>query len=73
LVEVRASNVIFQGGGQYRESERAIRAMMPGNAGGAKGPHFMVRFPRRRGEVIGDEPANTSKDPDTSAKALFEG
>jgi len=59
-VEVRASNVIFQGDGQYRVSERAIRAMMSGNAGGAKGPHFMVRFQRRRGEVIGDEPANTS-------------
>jgi hypothetical protein len=73
LVEVRTSNVIFKGDGQDRESERAIRALMSGNAGGAKGPHFMVRFPRRRGEVIGDEPANTSKDPDASAKAIFEG
>jgi hypothetical protein len=46
---------------------------MLGNAGGAKDPHFMVRFQRRRGEVIGDEPANTGKDPNASAKALFEG
>ena len=72
-MEARPSNVIFKGDGQDRESERVIGALRPGNAGGAKGPHFMVRFQRRRGEVIGDEPANTSKDPDASAKALFEG
>ena len=72
-MEARTSNVISKGDGQDRESERVIRALMPGNAGGAKGPHFMVRFQRRRGEVIGDEPANTSKDPNASAKALLEG
>lgn len=72
-MEVRSSNVIFKGDGQDRGSERAIRAVMSGNTDGAKGPHFMVRFQRRRGEVIGDEPANTIKDPDTSAKAIFEG
>jgi hypothetical protein len=72
-VEVRTSNAITKDDGQDRESERAIRALMSGNAGGAKGPRFTVRFQRRRGEVIGDEPANTNKDPDTSAKAIFEG
>lgn len=72
-MEGRPSNVIFKGDGRDRESERVIGAVMSGNADGAKGPHFMVRFQRRRGEVIGDEPANTTKDPDTSAKAIFEG
>ncbi len=71
MAEVRTSNVIFKNDGQDRESERAIRALKSGNAGGAKGPHFKVRFQRRRGEVIGDEPANTSKDPDASAKAYL--
>ena len=42
-MEVRTSNVIFEGDRQDRESERAIRALMPGNAGGAKGPDFIVR------------------------------
>jgi hypothetical protein len=27
-----------------RESERVIRPLMPGNAGGGKGPHFLVCF-----------------------------
>src|ERR1700731_1315404 len=43
-----------------RESDGAIGALMPGNAGGAKGPDFWGED----GEVvvIGDEPANTIND-----------
>src|SRR3989442_1816084 len=36
-------------------------------------PSLLVRFRRRRGAVIGDEPGNTIKDPDASEKAVFEG
>src|SRR5712692_8437321 len=32
-----------------------------------------MRFGRRRGEVIGDEPGNTNEDPDTSEEAVPKG
>jgi hypothetical protein len=63
LAEAPASNVIFKGGGQDRESDRVIRASMPGNASGAKDTPLQGALSKkeRRGDC--DEPANTSKDP----------
>jgi hypothetical protein len=37
---VAAPNVARKGGRPVWESERAIRPMRPGNAGGGKGPYF---------------------------------
>jgi len=37
---------------------RAIGALMPGNAGGAKGPDFWCAFEDGDVKVIGDEPDN---------------
>jgi hypothetical protein len=45
-----------------RESDGAIGALMPGNAGGAKGPDFWCAFEDGEVVVIGDEPANTIND-----------
>src|SRR5262249_31316275 len=42
-----------------RESDRVIRALRPGNAGGAKGPDFWCAFEDGEGMVSGDEPDNT--------------
>ena len=42
-----------------RESDRVVRALRPGNAGGAKGPDFWCAFEDGEVTVIGDEPANT--------------
>ena len=39
-----------------RESDRVVRAMMPGNAGGAKDPDFWCAFEDSEDMVIGDEP-----------------
>jgi len=44
LMEVCASNVCLQGRRSDRETERAVVAWRPGNAGGAKGPHFGRAF-----------------------------
>jgi len=40
-------------------SERAIVAEKPGNAGGAKGPHFGWVLEEGKEEVIDDESGNT--------------
>jgi len=40
-------------------SERAIVALKPGNAGGAKGPHFRCVSQGGKAEVIDDESDNT--------------
>src|SRR5215475_12010988 len=41
-----------------RESDGAIGALMPSNAGGAKGPDFWCAFEDGEVKVIGDEPDN---------------
>jgi hypothetical protein len=43
----------------WRESDRVLRALKLGNAGGAKGPAFWCAFEDGEGMVIGDEPDNT--------------
>ncbi len=53
-----------------RASDRVIRALMPGNAGGAKDPDFWHAFEVGEVKVIGDEPGNTGKDPDPTEKAI---
>ena len=54
----------------WRESDRVIRASMPGNAGGAKDPDFWRAFEDGEVTVIGDEPSNTGKDQDPSEEAI---
>ena len=54
----------------WRESDRVIRPLKPGNAGGGKGPGFWCAFEDGEGKVIGDEPGNTDSDPDPSEKAV---
>jgi len=39
---------VFQGAGRKRESERGVRALRPGNAGGAKAPCFRGAFEEER-------------------------
>jgi hypothetical protein len=46
----------------WRESDGVVGALMPGNAGGAKGPDFWCAFEDGEVVVIGDEPENTIKD-----------
>jgi len=45
-----------------RESDRVVRALRPGNAGGAKGPDFRCASEDGEVEVIGDKPGNTVED-----------
>ena len=54
----------------WRESDRVIRPLKPGNAGGGKGPDFWCAFEDGEVKVIGDEPCNTDSDPDPSEKAV---
>ena len=54
----------------WRESDRVIRPLKPGNAGGGKDPDFWCAFEDGKVTVIGDEPANTDCDPDPSEKAV---
>src|SRR5580704_477749 len=54
----------------WRESDRVIGPLKPGNAGGGKGPDFWRAFEDGEVKVIGDEPANTDYDPGSSEKAL---
>ena len=42
-----------------RESDRVIRALRPGNAGGAKDPDFWCAFEAGEVRVIDDESSNT--------------
>ena len=42
-----------------REPDRVIRALRPGNAGGAKDPDFWCAFDDGEVRVIGHEPSNT--------------
>jgi hypothetical protein len=51
-------------------AHRVVRASRPGNAGRAKGPDFWCALEDGEVKVIGDEPANTEKDPDPSARAV---
>ena len=51
-------NVVFRRR-SWRESDRVIRALRPGNAGGAKDPDFRHAFEVGEVKVIGDEPGNT--------------
>ena len=46
----------------WRESDRVVRALKPGNVGGAKGPDFWCAFEDGEVKVIGDEPENTIND-----------
>jgi hypothetical protein len=54
----------------WRGSDRVIRPLKPGNAGGGKDPDFWCAFEDGEGKVIGDEPGNTDSDPDPSEKAV---
>ena len=54
----------------WRESDRVIRPLKPGNAGRGKDPDFWCAFEEGEVKVIGDEPANTDCDPDPSEKAV---
>src|SRR6266436_5148073 len=55
----------------WRESDRVIRPLKPGNAGGGKDPDFWCAFEDGEVKVIGDEPVNTDCDPDDlSEKAV---
>jgi hypothetical protein len=54
----------------WRESDRVIRPLKPGNAGGGKGPGFWCAFEDGEVEVIGNEPGNTDSDPNPSEKAV---
>ena len=42
-----------------RESDRVVRPLKPGNAGGGKDPDFWCAFEDGEERVIGDEPDNT--------------
>ena len=53
-----------------RESDRVIRALRLGNAGGAKDPDFWHACEEGEVKVIGDEPGNTDKDPEPSEEAI---
>src|ERR1035437_8543955 len=46
----------------WRESDRVVGALRPGNAGGAKGPDFWCAFEDGEVVVIGDKPENTIED-----------
>jgi hypothetical protein len=54
----------------WRESDRVIRPMRPGNAGGGKDPASWCAFEAGEVKVIGDEPGNTDNDPDPAEKAV---
>jgi hypothetical protein len=54
----------------WRESDRVVLAVRPGNAGGAKDPDFWCAFEEGEVKVIGDEPANTDYDPEPSEEAV---
>ena len=56
-----------------RESDRVIRPLRPGNAGGGKDPDFWCAFEDGEVKVIGDEPANTDYVPGPSEKAVSQG
>ena len=57
----------------WRESDRVVRPLKPGNAGGGKAPDFWRAFEDGEVKVIGDEPGNTDSDPDPSEKAVPQG
>jgi hypothetical protein len=57
----------------WRESDRVIRPLKPGNAGGGKDPDFWRAFEDGEVKVIGDEPGNTDYDPGPSEKAVSRG
>jgi hypothetical protein len=54
----------------WRGSDRVIRPLKPGNAGGGKDPDFWCAFEDGEVKVIDDEPGNTDSDPDPSEKAV---
>ena len=62
-------NVVFRRRSR-RESDRVIRALRPGNAGGAKDPDFRHACEEGEVKVIGDEPGNTEEDPEPSEEAI---
>ena len=73
------SAVVFPAGRQRhvrwrpaQKSEEPIVARKPGNAGGAKGPHFRDADRRSPGEVIDDESGNADKNPGVSEAAIHE-
>ena len=57
----------------WRESDRVIRPLKPGNAGRGKDPDFWCAFEEGEVTVIGDEPANTDYHPGPSEKAVSRG
>ena len=53
---------VATGGGSGGSSDRVIRLLKPGNAGGGKDPDLWCAFEDGEVVVIGDEPENTIKD-----------
>ena len=62
---------IASGDGSERVSDRVVRPLRPGNAGGGKGPDFWCAFDDGKVRVIGDEPGNIHKDQEPSEEALL--
>ena len=65
-------NVVFRRR-SMRESDRVVRALRLGNAGGAKDPDFWHACEEGEVEVIGIAPINTASDPDPLVQALPHG
>ena len=59
------------GGWLRRESDRVIRPLKPGNAGGGKDPDFWCAFEDGEVRVIGDEPYNTQEDRKILQRKLY--
>src|SRR5437870_6914483 len=55
-----------------RESDRGVRPLRPGNAGGGKDPDFRCASQDGEVAVIGDEPGNTINDR-TCRRLLYQG
>jgi hypothetical protein len=53
------------------ESDRVVRPLRPGNAGGGKDSDFWHAFEDGEDVVIGDEPGNARKDQEPPEKALL--
>ena len=57
--------------GPFGVAEGLVVPLKSGNAGGGKEPWFQNADEAVREKVIGIEPSNTRKDPDTATKAIL--
>ena len=67
------TNAIGRDGGWHWESDRAIRALTPGNAGRAKGPDFRRAVEEAAEGDIGESLFKPHTDPKVSEAALSPG